>query len=161
MCSPHLARSRVEQATPNDVCPRRARQRAHRPIIWRLSRRGREIMPFAWTNSSCTWQKPDKPVQIAYKGAVQIVQALMGVLVVLSLLYKRHREKPKRPWKIWYGTSNNALSDSVLIFLISGCSTSRSKSQDRRSFMESTCSSRTSRPTTLQRILVLCTFLIS
>ncbi|KLO19900.1 hypothetical protein SCHPADRAFT_817456 [Schizopora paradoxa] len=30
-----------------------------------------------------------------------IVQALMGVLVVLSLLYKRHREKPKRPWKIW------------------------------------------------------------
>ncbi|KAJ7228262.1 vacuolar membrane protein-domain-containing protein [Mycena pura] len=30
-----------------------------------------------------------------------IVQALMGVLVVLSLVYKRHREKPMRPWRIW------------------------------------------------------------
>ncbi|TCD70007.1 hypothetical protein EIP91_005257 [Steccherinum ochraceum] len=30
-----------------------------------------------------------------------IVQALMGVLVVSSLVYKRHRETPKRPWRIW------------------------------------------------------------
>ncbi|KAK7470301.1 hypothetical protein VKT23_001732 [Stygiomarasmius scandens] len=30
-----------------------------------------------------------------------IVQGLMGILVILSLLYKRHRESPKRPWKIW------------------------------------------------------------
>jgi len=30
-----------------------------------------------------------------------VVQALMGILVVLSLVYKRHREKPKRPWRIW------------------------------------------------------------
>ncbi|KAF8213953.1 vacuolar membrane protein-domain-containing protein [Mycena galopus ATCC 62051] len=30
-----------------------------------------------------------------------IVQALMGVLVLLSLVYKRHREKPMRPWRIW------------------------------------------------------------
>ncbi|KAJ7213718.1 vacuolar membrane protein-domain-containing protein [Mycena haematopus] len=29
------------------------------------------------------------------------VQALMGVLVILSLVYKRHREKPMRPWRIW------------------------------------------------------------
>lgn len=25
----------------------------------------------------------------------------MGVLVISSLLFKRHREKPKRPWRIW------------------------------------------------------------
>ena len=25
----------------------------------------------------------------------------MGVLVILSLVYKRHRETPKRPWRIW------------------------------------------------------------
>lgn len=25
----------------------------------------------------------------------------MGVLVILSLVYKRHRESPKRPWRIW------------------------------------------------------------
>jgi hypothetical protein len=30
-----------------------------------------------------------------------IVQALMGVMVVLTLVYKRHREKPKRKWRIW------------------------------------------------------------
>ena len=32
----------------------------------------------------------------------QIVQGLMGVFVIGSLLFKRHREKPKRPWRIWY-----------------------------------------------------------
>ncbi|KAF8969388.1 vacuolar membrane protein-domain-containing protein, partial [Flammula alnicola] len=31
-----------------------------------------------------------------------IVQGLMGVLVILSLVYKRHRETPKRPWRIWF-----------------------------------------------------------
>ncbi|KAK7696291.1 hypothetical protein QCA50_000945 [Cerrena zonata] len=30
-----------------------------------------------------------------------VVQGLMGILVVLSLVYKRHRESPKRPWRIW------------------------------------------------------------
>ncbi|KAI9464299.1 vacuolar membrane protein-domain-containing protein [Russula earlei] len=30
-----------------------------------------------------------------------VVQGLMGVLVISSLVYKRHREKPKRPWRIW------------------------------------------------------------
>ncbi|KAH8118640.1 vacuolar membrane protein-domain-containing protein [Phellopilus nigrolimitatus] len=30
-----------------------------------------------------------------------VVQALMGVFVILSLVFKRNREKPKRPWKIW------------------------------------------------------------
>ncbi|KAG2138045.1 vacuolar membrane protein-domain-containing protein [Suillus bovinus] len=30
-----------------------------------------------------------------------VVQALMGVLVILSLVYKRHRETQKRPWRIW------------------------------------------------------------
>jgi len=30
-----------------------------------------------------------------------VVQALMGVLVILSLILKRHREEHKRPWRIW------------------------------------------------------------
>ncbi|KAI0287606.1 vacuolar membrane protein-domain-containing protein [Russula brevipes] len=30
-----------------------------------------------------------------------VVQGLMGVLVISSLLYKRHREQPMRPWRIW------------------------------------------------------------
>lgn len=29
------------------------------------------------------------------------IQAAMGVIVLLSLLLKRARERPKRPWKIW------------------------------------------------------------
>ncbi|OBZ70347.1 hypothetical protein A0H81_09722 [Grifola frondosa] len=30
-----------------------------------------------------------------------ITQGLMGLLVISSLVYKRHRETPKRPWRIW------------------------------------------------------------
>ncbi|KAH6914770.1 vacuolar membrane protein [Coprinopsis sp. MPI-PUGE-AT-0042] len=30
-----------------------------------------------------------------------IVQGLMGILVILSLVYKRYREEPRRPWRIW------------------------------------------------------------
>lgn len=30
-----------------------------------------------------------------------VVQAILGVVVLLSLVYKRHREIPKRPWRIW------------------------------------------------------------
>ncbi|KAF8806299.1 hypothetical protein BYT27DRAFT_7243086 [Phlegmacium glaucopus] len=29
------------------------------------------------------------------------VQGLLGIFVLLSLVYKRHRETPKRPWRIW------------------------------------------------------------
>ncbi|ETW83650.1 hypothetical protein HETIRDRAFT_311686 [Heterobasidion irregulare TC 32-1] len=30
-----------------------------------------------------------------------IVQGMMGIVVIASLLFKRQREKPKRPWRIW------------------------------------------------------------
>ncbi|KAL0580739.1 hypothetical protein V5O48_001297 [Marasmius crinis-equi] len=30
-----------------------------------------------------------------------VVQGLLGIFVILSLIYKRHREANKRPWKIW------------------------------------------------------------
>ncbi|KAG2013220.1 vacuolar membrane protein [Coprinopsis cinerea AmutBmut pab1-1] len=30
-----------------------------------------------------------------------VVQGLLGILVLLSLVYKRYREKPRRPWRIW------------------------------------------------------------
>ncbi|PWN24489.1 hypothetical protein BDZ90DRAFT_212407, partial [Jaminaea rosea] len=30
-----------------------------------------------------------------------VVQALMGILVVGTLVWKRQRERPRRPWKIW------------------------------------------------------------
>ncbi|KAE9393589.1 hypothetical protein BT96DRAFT_1050638 [Gymnopus androsaceus JB14] len=30
-----------------------------------------------------------------------IIQGLMGILVILSLIYKRQREKHMHPWKIW------------------------------------------------------------
>jgi hypothetical protein len=33
----------------------------------------------------------------------------MGVLVISSLVYKRHREKPKRPWRIWYAEHRDLL----------------------------------------------------
>lgn len=30
------------------------------------------------------------------------MQGLLGIFVLLSLVYKRHREIPKRPWRIWF-----------------------------------------------------------
>ncbi|QRV87918.1 vacuolar membrane protein [Ceratobasidium sp. AG-Ba] len=30
-----------------------------------------------------------------------VVQALMGVIVILSLVWKRNHESPRRPWRIW------------------------------------------------------------
>lgn len=43
----------------------------------------------------------DKPSCQLLGPTALVVQALMGVLVILSLVYKRHRERPVRPWKIW------------------------------------------------------------
>ena len=31
-----------------------------------------------------------------------VVQALMGLLVIGALVFKRHRETNRRPWKIWF-----------------------------------------------------------
>lgn len=43
-----------------------------------------------------------------------IVQAIMGVLVIASLVYKRHRESPRRKWKIWF---EEALSSGFMLDL--------------------------------------------
>jgi len=46
-----------------------------------------------------------------------VVQALLGVLVLLSLLYKRHREKPKRKWQIWiFDVSKQVFGQLVVHF---------------------------------------------
>ncbi|KAG8986438.1 hypothetical protein FRB94_005625 [Tulasnella sp. JGI-2019a] len=48
---------------------------------------------------------PDAPVDdehcMLLGPTALLVQGVMGVLVVLSLVYKRHRETPMRPWRIW------------------------------------------------------------
>ncbi|KAF5392925.1 hypothetical protein D9757_001231 [Collybiopsis confluens] len=62
-----------------------------------------------YTSASSLWKAQDEdgsyPVdrhscQLLGPTAL-IVQGLMGALVILSLIYKRHRETPKRPWRIW------------------------------------------------------------
>ena len=37
----------------------------------------------------------------------------MGIVVLLSLVYKRHREIPKRPWRIW--SVNRAFSHKITL----------------------------------------------
>ncbi|KAG8980164.1 hypothetical protein FRB90_007789, partial [Tulasnella sp. 427] len=52
-----------------------------------------------------------------------VVQGVMGVLVVLSLVYKRHREKPPRPWKIWlFDVSKQVAGQAVVHTLNLGIS---------------------------------------
>lgn len=50
----------------------------------------------------------------------QVVQALMGVLVILSLVYKRHREAIKRPWRIWCVVERVTVSFPFLLTSVSG-----------------------------------------
>ncbi|KAF8341249.1 uncharacterized protein EI90DRAFT_2905250 [Cantharellus anzutake] len=44
-----------------------------------------------------------------------VVQALMGVIVIASLLYKRHRERPRRAWNIWvFDVSKQVVGQAIL-----------------------------------------------
>ncbi|KAF9651739.1 hypothetical protein BDM02DRAFT_3084242, partial [Thelephora ganbajun] len=53
-----------------------------------------------------------------------VVQGLLGLIVILSLVYKRHRESPKRPWKIWLFDVAKQLAGQMFVhgvnLLISG-----------------------------------------
>jgi len=51
--------------------------------------------------SALAYPDVDKPSCQLLGPTALVVQGLMGVFVVLSLVYKRHRETPKRPWRIW------------------------------------------------------------
>ena len=55
-----------------------------------------------------------------------IVQAVMAVVVLTSLMLKRARERPKRPWKIWTGDVSKQLAGQAMLhglnLLISGLS---------------------------------------
>jgi len=41
---------------------------------------------------------------------IKIVQGLLGIFVILSLVFKRHRESPKRPWRIWFAAPSGPYS---------------------------------------------------
>lgn len=46
-----------------------------------------------------------------------VVQALMGVGVVATLLYKRQREKPQRKWRVWlFDVSKQIIGQIVVHF---------------------------------------------
>ncbi|KAG8903114.1 hypothetical protein FRB99_003748 [Tulasnella sp. 403] len=52
-----------------------------------------------------------------------IVQGVMGALVVLSLVYKRQRETPMRPWRIWlFDVSKQVTGQGVIHLLNIGIS---------------------------------------
>lgn len=61
-----------------------------------------------------------------------VVQAVMGIIVVLSLVYKRHREKPPRPWRIWYVLVSSR-SRTIANGYCQGYLTCRSRSLVKRS----------------------------
>ncbi|KIO17013.1 hypothetical protein M407DRAFT_33339 [Tulasnella calospora MUT 4182] len=44
-----------------------------------------------------------------------IVQGVMGIIVVLSLVYKRHREKPPRPWRIWLFDVSKQIAGQAIV----------------------------------------------
>jgi hypothetical protein len=64
------------------------------------------------------------PIPTPSDTPTQVVQGLLGLLVILSLVYKRHRESPKRPWKIWLFDVAKQLAGQMFVhgvnLLISG-----------------------------------------
>lgn len=67
-----------------------------------LDRRSCQLLgPTALVGQVLLWNTAQEKF-MRYHIIHQIVQALMGVLVILSLVYKRHREPQKRPWRIWF-----------------------------------------------------------
>ncbi|KAI4121573.1 MAG: hypothetical protein LQ338_006283 [Usnochroma carphineum] len=45
------------------------------------------------------------------------IQAALGGLALLSLVYKRWRERPRRPWKIWFFDVSKQVVGSVLLHI--------------------------------------------
>lgn len=47
-----------------------------------------------------------------------LVQGALGIMALLSLVYKRWRETPKRPWKIWFFDVSKQVVGSVLVHVL-------------------------------------------
>ncbi|KAF2722310.1 hypothetical protein K431DRAFT_302675 [Polychaeton citri CBS 116435] len=47
-----------------------------------------------------------------------LVQAALGGVALLSLVWKRWREKPRRPWKIWFFDASKQVLGSVLLHIL-------------------------------------------
>lgn len=59
---------------------------------------------------------PTKPTECSLLGSFAIfVQLALGALALLSLVYKRWRERPQRPVKIWFFDASKQVFGSVLV----------------------------------------------
>ncbi|KAK5687570.1 hypothetical protein LTS10_001709 [Elasticomyces elasticus] len=47
-----------------------------------------------------------------------LVQGALGAVAVLSLVFKRYRETPKRPWKIWFFDVSKQVFGSMLLHVL-------------------------------------------
>ncbi|KAK3066363.1 hypothetical protein LTR53_017322 [Teratosphaeriaceae sp. CCFEE 6253] len=47
-----------------------------------------------------------------------LVQAALGVMAVMALVFKRYRESPKRPWKIWFFDVSKQIFGSMLLHVL-------------------------------------------
>ena len=47
-----------------------------------------------------------------------LVQSSLGALAILSLFYKRHIERPKRPFKIWFFDVSKQLTGAVVVHFL-------------------------------------------
>jgi hypothetical protein len=47
-----------------------------------------------------------------------LVQGALGVLALMTLVFKRYRESPKRPWRVWFFDVAKQVTGSMLLHLI-------------------------------------------
>ena len=59
-------------------------------------------------------EEPTVKCALVAGGFAKLVQVLLAVAAIGTLLYKRHREHPPRPWKIWFfDTAKQAVAGSL------------------------------------------------
>ena len=62
--------------------------------------------------------QPDEPGECQLLGSFALlVQGALGALALLSLVYKRWRERPQRPVKIWFFDVSKQVFGSVLVHI--------------------------------------------
>lgn len=59
-----------------------------------------------------------------------VVQLLMGVVVLGSLVYKRYKETPQRPWRVWMMDVSKQLQGQMLVHLLNVVFSSNTKTRN-------------------------------
>lgn len=87
--------------------------------MWRFHLRRLFLLPLREMSAPNGSAKPIDERNCQLFGSVSILtQLLMGVVVLATLLYKRHRERPRRAWQIWMLDVSKQLTGQLFVHIL-------------------------------------------